>query len=430
MCDTLVALPHFTRNKNLIFAKNSDREPDEAQGIIKLPKVNTIHAMTPDTHDMTQSHGMGKTSLQCTYISIPKVEETFEVILSKPFQMWGAEMGINEFGVVIGNEAVFTNVKIPKNNDGLTGMDLLRLALERCRTAPEAVNTITALLLKFGQDACGGYKNKAFFYHNSFIVADPNEAYILETAGKSWAVKKVKDFASISNGLSIDTDYKYLNIEDEKRSFPFSLFPKSDPFSFSKYFSDFLYTNVGRASQRRECSSNLVEAAKGDLSVEKSIRILQTHNLPDPEFKPKKANTASLCMHATGLTNPSQTTGSMVAEVRSNGPSTVWLTGTSMPCLSIYIPFFMGTDSLKDFTQPTAKPDGSLWWQAEKVHRWICEDYQNRKSQIWPAIQNLQDDFIKEEIKLIDNHSDVTSLEKFSNSCLQKVRKFYNDFSF
>jgi dipeptidase len=174
----------------------------------------------------------------------------------------------------------------------------------------------------------------------------------------------------------------------------------------------------------------LVEAAKGDLSVEKSIRILQTHNLPDPEFKPKKANTASLCMHATGLTNPSQTTGSMVAEVRSNGPSTVWLTGTSMPCLSIYIPFFMGTDSLKDFTQPTAKPDGSLWWQAEKVHRWICEDYQNRKSQIWPAIQNLQDDFIKEEIKLIENHSDVTSLEKFSNSCLQKVRKFYNDFSF
>jgi dipeptidase len=33
MCDTLIALPHFTKNKNLILAKNSDREPDEAQAL-------------------------------------------------------------------------------------------------------------------------------------------------------------------------------------------------------------------------------------------------------------------------------------------------------------------------------------------------------------------------------------------------------------
>ena len=430
MCDTLVALPHYTRNKSLIFAKNSDREPQEAQGIILMPKVQNFNSMTPETQARTSGLGMSKTTLQCTYISIPQVAETFEVILSKPFQMWGAEMGINEFDVIIGNEAVFTNVKIPRKNDGLTGMDLLRLALERSRTAPEAVKTITELLMKFGQDACGGYKNKDFFYHNSFIVADPNEAYILETAGKSWAVKKVKDFASISNGLSIDTDYKYLNVEDEKRSFPFFLFPKPNPFSFSQYFSDFLYTKVSRASQRRECSSNLVDAAKGDLTVEKAIRILQTHNLPDPEFTPKKANTASLCMHATGLTNPSQTTGSMVAEVRSNGPSTVWLTGTSMPCLSIYIPFFMGTDSFKDLTQPTTKPDGSLWWQAEKVHRWVCEDYQSRKTQIGTAIQELQEAFFREEQKLIENQSDKATLEKFSNACLQKVLDFYHEFFF
>lgn len=30
MCDTLVALPHKTEKGNLIFAKNSDREPEEA----------------------------------------------------------------------------------------------------------------------------------------------------------------------------------------------------------------------------------------------------------------------------------------------------------------------------------------------------------------------------------------------------------------
>lgn len=414
MCDTLVALSNFTKNGNLIFAKNSDRESDEAQGIIRIPRI---------------SWGKDET-LQCTFISIPQVATSYEVILSKPFQIWGAEMGINEFGLVIGNEAVFTNVSIPKNNDGLTGMDLLRLALERCRTAPEAVKEITALLLKYGQDACGGYKNKNFFYHNSFIVADQKEAYVLETAGKSWAVKKVKNFATLSNGLTIDTDYTHLNIQVEKRSFPFSFFPKPNPFSFSQYFSDILYTKIGRASQRRACSGSLMAATQGNLTVAKAIQILQTHNLPDPEFQPKKATTASLCMHATGLTNPSQTTGSMVAEVRRNSPATVWLTGTSMPCLSVFVPFFFGTDSLKDIQQPNSAPDGSLWWEAEKVHQWICQDYQTRKAGIWKQAKQLQNEFFNEEAKLIADNVDLKILEKFSFDCLRKVKQLYSEFIF
>jgi hypothetical protein len=34
MCDTLVALPTVTKGGNLVFAKNSDREPDEAQALL------------------------------------------------------------------------------------------------------------------------------------------------------------------------------------------------------------------------------------------------------------------------------------------------------------------------------------------------------------------------------------------------------------
>ncbi len=111
MCDTVVALGNVTRDHQVYFAKNSDRDVNEAQ---YLEIVDAAE------------HAAGE-KVKCTYIEIPQAAHTNRVLLSKPYWMWGAEMGVNEHGLAIGNEAVFTRLK-PGKEPGLIGMDILRLA--------------------------------------------------------------------------------------------------------------------------------------------------------------------------------------------------------------------------------------------------------------------------------------------------------------
>ena len=68
-----------------------------------------------------------------------------------------------------------------------------RLGLERSKTAQEALDTITSLLEKHGQGGlCYEDKSKQDdTYHNSFLIADGAEIWVLETAGSVWAAQKV-----------------------------------------------------------------------------------------------------------------------------------------------------------------------------------------------------------------------------------------------
>jgi dipeptidase len=401
MCDTFVALSSETASGNLIFAKNSDREPNEAQAIVRIP------AQTTDNEQV-----------ECTFITIPQVKSTYEVILSKPFQMWGAEMGINEKGLIIGNEAVFTKVKFTKKNQGLTGMDLLRLALERTATAENAIELITSLLAEYGQDACGGYENRNFYYHNSFILADTQSAWVLETAGKEWVAQKVKNVRSISNGLTIENDYDLISPNAITWAKKQGWLKTGEDFSFRKAYSDSLITYMSSCKIRQSHTQNAIKNQK--LTVQTAIQILQSHNLPESDFSPAQASSASVCMHATSMLNPSQTNGSMVVENNVDKPATVWLTGTSMPCLSVFKPFFLGGESIRTdtFLSPSAQMDASLWWQAEKLHRLVCRDYQKAKPLIINELNQLQVDFLQQEAIYRAQNTDLKRLDLFSEECL------------
>jgi dipeptidase len=324
MCDTLA----IVERGRVLFAKNSDRDPNEAQILDWQPR---------------REHPAGA-RLRTTYLEIPQARATNAVLLSRPFWMWGAEMGANEHGVVIGNEAVFT--REPYAKVGLTGMDLLRLALERAATAERAVATIVDLIAEYGQGGGCGLENRRFTYHNSFIVVDPQGAFVLETAGRLHAVEEIRGARSISNGLTIP--------------------------GFARSNSDTIKTRVSACRQRRARTQALAERAG---SVADLIAMLADHGEgnSDPAYSWLNGAMSAPCMHAGGVTAASQTTGSWVCELSRQGYSH-WVTGTAAPCLGLFKPVRLDEPLELGPTPSDVADDRSLWWRHEQLHRRVIRN--------------------------------------------------------
>ena len=184
MCDTLCA----PGPAGMVFAKNSDRPPGEVQ--VAWP--------------FGRRHSAGCT-LRTQYLTIGDAG-AHATFLSCPTWLWGAEHGVNEHGVAIGNERVSTTHDAAAAAPALIGMDLVRLGLERARSAEEAVDVIAGLLEACGQ---GGIADAAHAeaYDSSFLVADPAHAFVLDTAGAEYAAAPVPAGAAISNRITVGTEW-------------------------------------------------------------------------------------------------------------------------------------------------------------------------------------------------------------------------------
>jgi dipeptidase len=322
MCDTIVVVS----SDGVMFAKNSDRDANEAQFPEWIPAAD---------------HEPGST-VQCTYLEIPQVAHTHATLISRPFWMWGAEIGSNEHGVTIGNEAVFTDE--PYADTGLTGMDLLRLALERSTTADHAVDVIVGLLGRYGQGGGCGYDDRSFTYHNSFIIADPRGAVVLETAGSKWATEQVTSgVRTISNGLTIA--------------------------GFADKHRDRLRSKVSACDVRAAFTTASASHATGPADL---MAVLRSHG-PDvwPTYRRINGTLNMPCMHGGGLVASSSSTAGWVSDLRSG---VHWITGTSAQCLSLFKPVRVG-EPVDIGRIPDATPDGeSLWWRHERMARTVMKD--------------------------------------------------------
>ncbi len=363
MCDSVVALGDITADGRVLFAKNSDRVPaDECQPLVHHPR---------------RRHPSGE-ALRCQYIEIPQVSETAALIGSRPYWLWGFEHGLNEHGVAIGNHTVFA--RDPVSDVGLMGMDLVRLGLERGRSAREAVEVMTHLIERHGQGG-SGFVDTHWPYHNSFLVADRGQAYVLETSDRHWAVRRVDETASVSNHLGIGSDWDEISSDAVAHACAQGWWrtEAEGRFDFATAFRDQNYPafiSSGRQRRTRE----LVTARRGQVTAATMRAILRDHYgeglVPRADHDPEDERSYAVCQHAPGI---GCTTASTVVRLGRDDELSVYWGSFGSPCLGVFLPYYVDAPLPPVLAKggAVATPD-SPWWRFYELARSVAEEPSER----------------------------------------------------
>ncbi len=323
MCDTLCAV----RPAGTLFAKNSNRPSSEPQLIEALA-----------------SRAAGG-QLRTQYLEMPDAG-AHSMLGSRPDWLWGLEHGVNEHRVAIGNEKVWTTLDPAKEPEALIGMDLVRLGLERGTMADEALEAMTSLLAEHGQGGVGN-RTTGDSYFSSFILADPQAAWVLETSGRSWVAAPVTDTAAISNRLTIRDEWT--------RSSP-DVAAGTDWDDFRPPDMDTTQADI-RLAASRACLAAVPPAGLTPAALAAHLR---DHGAGpwgapgEPDGAPSPLPSGfSVCWHARRFEN---TTSSMIAELSADAeaPLRAWVTPGN-PCVGIFVPVFP-PDAV-----PAALADPATW---------------------------------------------------------------------
>ena len=362
---------------------------------------------------------------------------------SKIWWTFGYEHGTNEWGVTIGNEA--ESSKEPEQKTGLLGMDLIRLALERGKSAYEAMHVITKLMERYGQGGgCeyAGQWDENGSYHNSFIIADPIEAWVLETAGEYWVAKKVEDVWAISNSYSIEADFDEAHPDLIKHAIEMGWCKSRIDFSFAFCYSD-PAKNYSSSQSRANLVLKKLKDNKGEITVEFMMNeINRNHNegtIETPKWSPTDGWFATPCMH-DNVKGRYRTAASMVVHLRKEMPSTlstVYWASFSTPCVNIFRPFYFAGQTIPDqYGAGTNKySEDSPWWWAEKVKR-LCDLNYNRLAPVVKGVfietekwELARSKTIESEVlRLLEDSKNEEAekiLQDFSSYCCMRTEKEY-----
>ena len=349
---------------------------------------------------------------------------------------------INEHQVAITESTFGGRPELVDTTGTIDYVSLMAIALQRSRTAREAIGVMTSLVQKYGYASSG----------ESFSIADPNEVWILEMIGKGsgekgtvWVAVRIPDdcIAAHANQSRI---HKF-NLKDKKnvlyskdvikfarrkgyfsgKDADFSFADAYAPADFSairfcearvwsffnkwvdgmdKYLPYVDGKHIGKSEvmplyfkPKRLLSLHDVmmsnrdhyEGTPFDINHDAGAGVYDAPYRPTPltwEYKGKKYfNERPISTQQTGFT--------VVAQVRSSMPDAVggvlWF-GNDDPNMVAYVPVYCANDRVPEcFANTTADGVTFSWKSAFWVCNWVANMTYPRYSQLFPSVQAVRD---------------------------------------
>ena len=353
---------------------------------------------------------------------------------------------------------------------------LIFIALQRCKTAREAIQTMTSLVEKYGYCSSG----------ESFSIADPNEIWVLELVGKGqdekgavWVAVRIPDNA-ISGHANLSRIHQF-PLNDKKNciyskdviSFARKkgyFNGKDSEFSFSKAYAvtDFgalrgcdarVWSFFNRFKSGMERYLPYINGKAGSevmplyvipdrkLSVSDMKSMMRDHFEGTPfdmtqdigagpwkvpyRFRPMTFKVDGIEYTNERAIATQQTGFSLVAQMRKNMPDVIggilWF-GVDDANTCVYLPMYC---SMTRIPHEYSEENGDLytlsWDAAFWVNNWVANQAYSRYSLMIPDIRKVQTD-IENSIEMNQSVIENEAMQKYAVSPVDAA-KFLNDYS-
>jgi secernin len=345
--DMVVALGRATADGHTLFGHNS-------------PLVEPATSV-PWTIQRTsgRNYALGE-QVALRHVSVPQGRQTYTTIGVQSGGAWGYHHGVNEHGVAVGRTPVHTRMQGEPSQTGagapgtsgpgIVGVELVRLALERSRTARQALDVLSDLIKRHGTG--GGPAPDA--EDSALLVADGREAFVVETAGRYWVYQEVREVRAVSDACTVRQDWDGIAPGLSSLAIEHGWWPGDG----SKLdFAGTVAQTVGRiANPSHSCESALrrwgratllLEQQNGHIDVDCIIRVLSDHydgchDEVDPldrtEADPVPAGPRPLCPHGpVGMP-----VSSLIVDLDGDaGRMPIAWCCPGPPCIGVYLPVLL-----------------------------------------------------------------------------------------
>jgi dipeptidase len=288
-------------------------------------------------------------------------------------------VGMNEFGVTMSCNWMYSKEEnLP--GKGVRRYAIRQLILERAKTAREAVSLIATLIDTYGQADWGGL---------TYCLADPTEAWIVETTSRNWVARRVKDdeVLVVANRFTIGDEYDLASTGLEKTARDKGWFAAKEgsKLNFRAVYGDPARMSSPYDVDRENRAYDLLKDKRGAIMPGDIVAVLMDayegtpkYHKPINHMEPWEDVTDKLLIPRAIRTNLCQS--STVAHLRGHLPVEVgcvmWYAMT-IPGYSGYFPVYAGASLIPEEYRNVNSAYGpnSAWWTFRMLQKVTDQDH-------------------------------------------------------